>query len=145
MHLSICTIRRLAWPALFASSLAAGAWAQSPSPGNLPVAPATSPASPAPPTPPKPGERLREGTKLIDVVGTFRFTGDQVAFSPAAGGDSVRVLENLALERIARLLGEIRGVPTWVVSGQITEYRGANFLLVTKAVMRQETSGIPAP
>src|SRR5262245_63668148 len=52
-------------------------------------------------------ERLREGTRLVDVMGTFQpIGGDSISFSPAASGnrDSFRVLENLALERISNAL-----------------------------------------
>lgn len=87
----------------------------------------------------KGGERLREGTRLVDVIGTFQTLGaDGVTFSPRGSKDSYRVLENLALERIGRALDETRGVRWWVVSGLITEYRGANYLLVTKAVMQPD-------
>ena len=87
------------------------------------------------------GERLREGTRLVDVVGTFQAIGaDGITFSPRGSKDSYRVLENLALERIGRALDESRGTRLWVVSGLITEYRGANYLLISKAVMQAEES-----
>lgn len=87
----------------------------------------------------RPGERLREGTRLVDVVGTFQAIGaDGITFSPRGSKDSYRVLENLALERIGRAMDETRGARQWVVSGLITEYRGANYLLVSKAVMQAE-------
>jgi len=82
------------------------------------------------------GERLREGTRLNDVAGSFQFAGDRVAFHPDGKGESYRVLENLALERISRVLGQARGTPNWTVSGMVTEYRGSNYLLVTKAVVK---------
>ena len=82
------------------------------------------------------GERLREGTRLNDVAGSFQFSGDRVAFHPDGKGESYRVLENLALERISRVLGQARGTPNWTVSGMVTEYRGSNYLLVTKAVVK---------
>ncbi|MCU0876965.1 MAG: hypothetical protein MUF06_04140 [Pirellulaceae bacterium] len=92
------------------------------------------------------GERLREGTKLIDVVGSFQVTGDRVSFHPdGTRGESFRVLENLALERIDRVLAESRLSPSWTVSGTITEFRGSNYLLVTKAVVRTAADGTPAP
>ncbi|MCL6508160.1 MAG: hypothetical protein K6T59_14180 [Bryobacteraceae bacterium] len=88
------------------------------------------------------GERLREGTRLVDVVGTFQPVGaDGISFSPRGSKESYRVLENLALERIARALDESRGTRLWVVSGLITEYRGANYLLISKAVMQADESG----
>jgi hypothetical protein len=45
------------------------------------------------------------------------------------------VLENLQLERILRTLAESRAQRQCIVSGVITEFRGANYLLVTKAVI----------
>jgi hypothetical protein len=104
-------------------------------PGKMPV------ANVSPGTPPlgqnKPAERLRENTRLVDVTGTFQATGgDSVSFSPSGNKDSLRVLENLALERISRTLDENRGSRQWVVSGTVTEYRGNNYLLVTKAVIQ---------
>lgn len=81
----------------------------------------------------KTGERLREGTRLVDVAGTFTSGGaDSVTFTPEKGKDSYKLLQNLALERISRALEEQRGPGKWVVSGQITEFRSINFLLVTK-------------
>jgi hypothetical protein len=118
------------------------------------------------------GERLREGTRITDVQGTFQFSGDRVAFHPdgkshldgkahADGkghpngkdrrgglerggleekGESFRVLENLALERINRELGQARGNLQWTVSGIVTEFRGNNYLLVTRAVVKSAES-----
>jgi hypothetical protein len=86
----------------------------------------------------KPNERLRENTRLVDVAGTFQaIGGDSVAFQPSGGKDSLRVLENLALERISRSLEDNRG-SKWTVSGLVTEFRGSNYLLVTKAVTQQQ-------
>ena len=78
--------------------------------------------------------RLREGARAADVVGRFEVAGDRVSFVAADSTGSWRVLENLALERIGRVLAENRASPQWTVSGTITEYNGANYLLVTKAV-----------
>lgn len=88
------------------------------------------------------GKRLREGTKLIEVEGRFEFTGDRMAFFRADAEESYKVLENLALERINKVLEETRAneKPQWMISGIVTEYHGGNFLLVTKAVIKaQET------
>jgi hypothetical protein len=82
-------------------------------------------------------ERLREGTRLTEVAGSFVAVGeDSITFSPAGSKDSYRVLENLALQRISQQLDENRGQRPWIVSGLITEFRGANYLLVTKAVVQ---------
>lgn len=78
--------------------------------------------------------RLREGTRVADVVGRFEVAGDRVSFVAVDSTGSWRVLENLALERIGRVLAENRASPQWTVSGTVTEFNGANYLLVTKAV-----------
>ena len=86
------------------------------------------------------GRRLREGTKLIEVEGRFEFTGDRMAFFRADAEESYKVLENLALERINKVLEETRAneKPQWMISGIVTEYHGGNFLLVTKAVIKAQ-------
>ena len=92
--------------------------------------------SSAPAAAKKTAERQREGTRISDEIGTFQFVGDRVAFLPSGNKDSYRVLENLALERISQALGESRGQRMWVVSGTLTEFRGANYLLVSKAIIQ---------
>jgi hypothetical protein len=92
------------------------------------------------------GERLREGTRLNDVPGSFQFAGDRVTFHPDGGkGEAYKLLENLAMERISSELGRSRGTPNWTVSGMVTEYRNTNYLLVTKAVVKSagETPSSP--
>jgi hypothetical protein len=85
----------------------------------------------------KPSERLREGTKLVDVVGTFQAAGgDSILFSREGGKESFRVLENLALQRVGQALENNLNARHWIVSGVITEYRGANYLLLTKFVVQ---------
>jgi hypothetical protein len=84
----------------------------------------------------RPSERLREGTRLVDERGIFQNLGDRIAFVPGGDKEPYRVLENLALERIGQKLDEGRGQQQWIVSGMITEFRGANYLLVTKAVIQ---------
>jgi hypothetical protein len=90
----------------------------------------------------KSSDRLREGTKLIDVVGTFQSVGsDSVTFTPGPVGsnkESLRVLENLALQRVSQVLDENKGARLWTVSGDITEYKGANYLLLKKTVIHPQ-------
>lgn len=88
-------------------------------------------------------DRLREGARLTDATGSFGFVGDRIAFHPDGSSDSFRVLENLALERISRVLSEGQGPSLWTVSGTVMEYRGANFLLVQKAVIRSDEGRRP--
>ena len=94
----------------------------------------------------KPTEKLREGTRLSDEAGGFSRVGERISFSPGGKGDALRCLENLALERISRAIDESQGQRQWIVSGVITEFKGANYLLVTKAVIQLqdgETAGGP--
>ena len=85
------------------------------------------------------GRRVREGTK-IEKTGCFRTTGDRVTFYTDDGKTRYRGLENLMLQRIARTIAESPGQLEWQVTGIVTEYRGANFLLVTHAVLRTDSS-----
>ena len=94
-----------------------------------------------PPKLPRSALRLREGTRLTDINGRFEVAGDRVSFAATELAESLRVLENLALERIARILAENRASPEWTISGTVTEYNGANFLLLTKAVQTGKPAG----
>ena len=85
----------------------------------------------------KSSERLREGTKLIDVTGTFQSAGpDNISFLANGNKESFRALPNLALQRVSQSLEENRALRQWTISGTITEFRGANYLLITKAVIQ---------
>ncbi len=65
---------------------------------------------------PEPVHRLREGSMLSDKPGIFKVNGDRIEFSPAEQEDSLQVLENLALERVWKMLDEARG-RQWRVNG----------------------------
>jgi hypothetical protein len=84
------------------------------------------------------GKRLREGTRLIDVEGRFDSNGDRWIFFQADVNQSYKVLENIALERIHKVVEETRAgeKPLWTISATVTEYLGSNYLLVTKAVIK---------
>jgi hypothetical protein len=88
-----------------------------------------------------PASLLRQGTELDNVIGEFQSTGDRILFQPRDREAGWLVLENLALERVARAVEEIRQPGLWSVSGTLTEFRGANFLLISRAVLR---AGQPA-
>jgi hypothetical protein len=84
--------------------------------------------------------RWREGSRLIDQVGFFKVTGDHVTFISSDGKLKFDGLENLAIERIARTIGDSPDQLEWSTSGTITEYRGANYLLVTQAVLKTKAA-----
>lgn len=118
------------------------AWSEMPPPSEpaMPKIPATvDPSS-------QPGmDRLREGTELQDARGYFRFVDDRVIFFRTGSDARYIGLENLNLERI---VSEITNNPTqveWTVVGTITEYRGANYLMVRRAILPKSAAGFVAP
>jgi hypothetical protein len=86
------------------------------------------------PAKPPAGRRLREGTRVEGRVGYFKLTGKRWSFVPAGTNERFTVLENLALERIARILNERPDSPTWRVAGMVTEFQGVNYLLIEHVV-----------
>lgn len=82
------------------------------------------------------GMRLREGARITDLVGEFQRSSDRYTFVQEDAKQGIRVLENLALERVSRILEDDPSPRMWSVSGTITEYRGENYLLVTRAVLK---------
>lgn len=85
--------------------------------------------------------RWREGSKLVDMAGEFKVTGDRVTFFSSDGKIKFVCLENLSGERVARIVSESPEALHWLVNGTITEYRNENYLLITQAVIRTR----PAP
>jgi hypothetical protein len=79
---------------------------------------------------------LREGFELTEQLGTFRVTGGRLVFSTDKGGIPLVALENLNLERIARVLADNPAATGWRITGTATEYRGVNYLLIERAVLR---------
>jgi len=81
--------------------------------------------------------RLREGTRLKDVLGRFRQSGDSLVFIDGENRE-LGGLPNLNLERVARMLQSVEEPEsvTWSISGTVTEYSGQNHLLITRAVFR---------
>ena len=82
------------------------------------------------------GGRWREGSKLVDVQGQFKFSGDRVTFYSVDGKTHFACLENLNSERVFRIIEESPEVLDWTVQGTLTEYASENYLLVTQAVIR---------
>jgi hypothetical protein len=104
---------------------------------------------------------IREGTRLTNRVGRFSrtdegwyFTADQADFvnnplkTPGSSGQAgatanpkrpstaprIRVLENLALQRVAQLMQQDLSDNRWIINGVVTEFLGENRLLVVLAV-----------
>jgi len=112
------------------------AWAQAATGERTASADARSaPADDAEPGKPKLGTRIRQGARLVDQLGYFRTTGNRVTFFTADGRRLV-ALENLLLERIARTIVDDPDRLNWSVTGTITEFCGANYLLMEHAVVQ---------
>jgi hypothetical protein len=81
-------------------------------------------------------QRWREGAELKDQLGEFQLAGERVRFRSLDRRIKLTVLENLALERVSRVIEESRTPAQWSVSGTITEFHGSNYLLITRAVVK---------
>ena len=79
---------------------------------------------------------VREGSEIADQLGHFRVTDGRVVFLTADGKRRLVGLENLSLERVARAIDDTPQTLQWSVSGVITEYRGVNYLLVRRAILK---------
>jgi hypothetical protein len=82
--------------------------------------------------------RLREGMKFVNRVGELREAGGRILFYPDGDTRSLQLLENLALERVSDDLDQTQR--KWSVTGIITEYRGGNYLLLHRAVLKARSS-----
>ncbi len=93
----------------------------------------------------RPKDRLREGTELLDVPGSFKLTGDRATFYPADGSGRLGGLENQTLERVATVIGEDPRPMEWLVTGSVTEFKGNNYILVTRAILKTKPSAPAKP
>lgn len=84
--------------------------------------------------------RLREGTIITDQTGYFRENGDGASFV-ADTGLEFGALQNLNLERVVRLLKNADEPASirWSVSGEVTEFAGRNYMLISRAVYKSAT------
>ena len=63
-------------------------------------------------------------------------TGDRVTFFSDDSGRRYVALENLNLERIVARITDDPTPRQWLVSGLVTEFRGANYLLIRRAMLK---------
>jgi hypothetical protein len=85
--------------------------------------------------------RVREGTRLAQRLGRFTQIGDRLSFTPEGSSVQLVVLENLVLDRVSHVLTDTSDSLTWSVSGRVTEFRGANFVFLERAVVKRRSSG----
>jgi hypothetical protein len=101
----------------------------------------TAPANTAAPgdlhTVDKPKLRHREGTPVVNRRGRIERRGERFVFLGVEPAVQWMVLENLALERILRVIeAEESDDVEWTVDGFVTEFRGINYLLLRRTVVR---------
>lgn len=83
-------------------------------------------------------ERYREGMQLEDEQGEFQRLAGRWVFRCQSSGARFLVLENLGLQRVAEQVSDSPDATGWIVTGLITEFRGARYLLLSRAVQRAE-------
>lgn len=74
--------------------------------------------------------------KLENERGEFQRSAGRWFFRCDSNGARFLVLENLGLQRVAEQAAESADAIQWTASGLITEYRGARYLLLSRAVQR---------
>jgi len=84
----------------------------------------------------------REGTQLRDEPGRFITAGSRITF---ISSDSTNYLglENLNLERVAKIITASPDSVEWFVTGTVTEYQGSNYLLISRARRKPSAPKVP--
>lgn len=77
---------------------------------------------------------IREGARIESQAVQARTAGDKMLLEVEGENKTYEGLENLALQRIAQALQEDSSDSRWIVSGQITEFRDQNFLLLERVL-----------
>lgn len=84
--------------------------------------------------------RLREGAEIVDAVGSFEWIGDRLSFVSEDSDSALRILENRMMERVVVTLEGSTGELVWTVNGDVTEYRGSNYLLMSHVKLKGKRS-----
>ena len=79
-----------------------------------------------------PDKLMREGARLESRVMIVRSSGDSLTLEAEDDKQAFEALENLALERILQSVRADSNDKRWLVTGQVTEYRGRNFLMLER-------------
>jgi hypothetical protein len=82
--------------------------------------------------------RQREGV-AFEQEGMVQFSGERLTFVSPDGKLRLLMLENLALDRVARTLRDSTVKIHWKLSGTLTEFQGSNYLLLDRAEMVQRS------
>ena len=87
---------------------------------------------------------LREGTRIEGAAGAIRRGASRFIFAEADNRRELLLLENLALERLARLIERSNRSIACYATGTVTEYRGVNYLLLERTVLIATENRKPA-
>ncbi|GHT31734.1 hypothetical protein FACS1894214_3290 [Planctomycetales bacterium] len=88
-------------------------------------------------------KQIREGTPFLAKRVYFRQTGQRTMMFTTDGKENYLVLENLSLERILDAMDKKPDRGIWLADGEFTEFQGANYVLIQRAVAAP--AGSPAP
>ena len=80
----------------------------------------------------EPVRLLREGARVESKMMVVRSAADNLIFESEDDKQSLEALENLALERVMQAVRADSSDKRWLVTGQVTEYRGRNFILLER-------------
>ena len=88
-----------------------------------------------------------DGSRIVDRAGRLTRSGDYFTFTFESRGEGMhelplRLLPNRLLEDMELISENGRKPITFVVSGQVTEYRGVNYLMVEKLLQRADLGNL---
>lgn len=86
---------------------------------------------------------LPDGSRIVDRAGRLTRDGDYLTFTFESRGEGpieipLRLLPNRLLEDMEMIAEGGRKSVVFVVSGEVTEYRGVNYLMLQKLLIRPE-------
>lgn len=79
--------------------------------------------------------RERQGKRLHEKHATFQIVAERIHVRLPKNKRVMIALENLTLERIHKYIGRVEEKQTWEIEGQITEYEGQNYILISRAIV----------
>lgn len=80
----------------------------------------------------EPVQLLREGARVESKMMIVRSGSESLIFETEDEKQSLEALENLALERVVQAVRADASDKRWLVTGQVTEYRGRNYILLER-------------
>lgn len=80
----------------------------------------------------EPVRLLREGARIESKMMVVRSGSENLSFETEDEKQSLEALENLALERVMQAVRADASDKRWLVTGQVTEYRGRNYILLER-------------